>query len=123
MSLLRLENDLLNYWNLKQVIYLRGVLNKGFKLDPFCRNLVEAEYIQSYDCKFPDDLDASLMRQSDQFNTSLDGKVNEKRVRKEIEEVQKLGLNFEKLVDQLAMPLRLSIMVLVSVQRVQVFEP
>jgi hypothetical protein len=48
VSPLQLKNDLLNYWNLKQVIYIRGKKHENACIQNFafyCEKLVEQELI------------------------------------------------------------------------------
>ena len=73
-SPLRLKNDLLNYWNLRQVIYVRGIKNSAIDEQEIFKDLVEQELIRIFErvpdyYKFAmsDDLIASTLDQGLNF--------------------------------------------------------
>ncbi len=45
LSPLQYDNDLINYWNLKQVIFIRGQKHNLFDPEIYLKNLVEQELI------------------------------------------------------------------------------
>ena len=42
---MQLNNDLLNYWNFKQVVYIKGKKNATFDENIIFKKLLEQEYI------------------------------------------------------------------------------
>ena len=56
-----MDDDLLNYWNLKQVIYLRGKLAPDFFPLDYFKLLYEQELIQEYSEELFEQLDLSLI--------------------------------------------------------------
>ena len=48
-SPLRLKNDLLNYWNLRQVIYVTGIKNSAMDEEEIFQKLKEQELISSFE--------------------------------------------------------------------------
>ena len=73
-SPLRLKNDLLNYWNLRQVIYVRGIKNSAIDEQEIFKDLVEQELIRIfervpdyYNFAMSDDLIASTLDQGLNF--------------------------------------------------------
>jgi len=45
LSPLQYDNDLINYWNLKQVIFIRGQRSQDFDPEVYLKTLVEQELI------------------------------------------------------------------------------
>ena len=45
LSPLQYDNDLINYWNLKQLIFIRGQKHPFFDPEIYLKNLVEQELI------------------------------------------------------------------------------
>ena len=102
-SPLRLENDLLNYWNLRQVIYVSGIKNSALdEVDTF-KKLLEQELISSFE-KIPPWFDLTM---------------DEGEIVKVIDQ----GMKFEDKIEQLAMPLRFSLMSPISFKKISIFEP
>ena len=122
MSPLRLENDLLNYWNLKQVIVMVGQKQTGFDLAEYCKALEDQELIQSFSDKIPENFDYSLFyRHNESEISSKQGKMIEDMMEAH-RGVRQIGRDFDQAIQHLAMPLRMSLMVPISNGRIQVFE-
>lgn len=72
LSPLQLENDLLNYWNLKQVIFIRGRRHENMKnFKGYCQKLVEQELIQAFSDEIPANIDLSLVQNPDMQTQDL----------------------------------------------------
>jgi hypothetical protein len=108
-SPLKVDNDLLNYWNLRQVIYVRGIRMPTFEVDFVFKKLLEQELIQSFEI-IPKSFDFSVMH-------------NQNLIEPLMKKVREHGDKFENRITQLAMPMRLSLMVPISNKRISVFEP
>jgi hypothetical protein len=56
-----MKNDLLNYWNLRQVVYVRGIKQPSFDEQFVFKKLVEQELIQCFE-KIPEEYNFENMQ-------------------------------------------------------------
>lgn len=81
------------------------------------------ELIQSFETSLPDDYDFSLVYYEEDLDNPDQDEQMQQRLMQELHLVKKYADHFEELMNQLAIPLRLSIMVLISNRVVSILDP